>query len=133
MIYVDSSVLVKRYVDEPDSDRAETFLLGDPDWVTAQHAFVEVAIALARRTTTAAYTRALTAFEVDWSRLSVVAVDDVLCRRAARIGAETSTRTFDALHLAAVERLGVGTLPLITFDLRLAHAARVLGFSVLGS
>ena len=132
-IYVDSSVLVKRYVDEPDSDRAEAFLLGDPAWVTAQHAFVEVAIALARRTATAAYGRAMTAFEADWSRLSVVAVDDTLCRRAARIGAETGTRTLDALHLAAIERLGPGTLPLITFDLRLAQAARVMGFAVLGA
>jgi predicted nucleic acid-binding protein len=131
--YVDSSVLVKRYVNDVDSDRAESLLLADPDWVTAQHAFVEVAIALARRTSQAMLGQAMAAFERDWARISVVAVDDTLCRRAARIGAESGTRSLDALHLAAAERVGVRAIPILTFDLRLAQAARALGFDVQGS
>ncbi len=133
MIYLDSSVLVKRYVSEPDSDRAEAMLLDDPDWVTAQHAFVEVAIALARRVPSETLGRAMEALERDWARTAVVAVDDTLCRRAARIGAEAGSRSLDALHLAAAERVGVRAIPILTFDLRLAHAARILGFEVRGS
>jgi uncharacterized protein len=133
MIYVDSSVLVKRYVNEADSDRAEAFLEDDPTWVTAQHAFVEVAIALSRRVATATYGQVMTRFEADWSRTSVVAVDDNLCRRAARIGAETGTRSLDAMHLAAAERVGARSIPIVTFDQRLGQAARSMGFLTLGA
>jgi predicted nucleic acid-binding protein len=41
-------------------------------------------------------------------------------------------RTLDALHLAAAERAGGRSLPVLTFDVRLAEAARRLGFAVLG-
>ena len=41
-LYVDSSALLKRYVDEPDSDAAETLLGSDPSLVTARHTIVEV-------------------------------------------------------------------------------------------
>jgi predicted nucleic acid-binding protein len=133
VIYVDSSVLVKRYIDEADSDRAEALLLDDHDWITAQHTFVEVAIALSRRTALATYGPAMTRFESDWARISVVAVDDELCRRAARIGAETGTRSLDALHLAAAERAGARSIPIVTFDQRLAPAARAMGFTTLGA
>jgi hypothetical protein len=133
VIYVDSSVLVKRYVNEADSDRAEAFLQDDHAWITAQHTFVEVAVALSRRTALAAYGQAMVRFESDWSRIAVVAIDDVVCRRAARIGAETGTRSLDALHLAAAERAGVRSIPILTFDQRLAQAARAMGFTTLGS
>jgi predicted nucleic acid-binding protein len=133
MIYVDSSAMVKRYVQEIDSDHAEAMLLGDPEWVTGQHTYVEVAIALARRATDDEVGHALAAFDRDWTRTAVVAIDDAVCRRAARIGAETMARSLDALHLAAAERVGMRSIPIATFDLRLAQIARSLGFSVLGA
>jgi len=36
-LYVDTSALLKRYVEEPDSAAAERYLLADPSWVTARH------------------------------------------------------------------------------------------------
>ena len=47
-LYVDSSALLKRYVDEPDSDTAETLLRSDPSLLTARHTIVEVRRNLAR-------------------------------------------------------------------------------------
>jgi len=41
-------------------------------------------------------------------------------------------RTLDALHLAALLRVG-REVPLLTFDIRQAQAARSLGISVLGA
>jgi predicted nucleic acid-binding protein len=41
-------------------------------------------------------------------------------------------RTLDALHLAAAERAGGGTLVFVTYDIRQAQAARSLGWPVLG-
>lgn len=128
--YVDSSALAKRYVAEPESDRADAILLADPTWVTARHAYVEVRLALQRRLDDHERMLALEAFEHDWRRTHVVEVDDELCRTAAELGVVTSARSPDALHLAAAERAGGRTLPIVTFDLRLARAARELGFVV---
>lgn len=45
----------------------------------------------------------------------------------------TGSWTLDALHLAAAEQAGGRELPFVTFDLRLAEAARALGFTVIGA
>lgn len=131
-LYLDSSALIKRYVDEDDSDAAEAILLSDPEWVTAQISLVEVRLALHRRLDEDARTLAVAAFERDWQRTFVVAVDQVTCQRAAELGATTGARALDALHLAAAERAGGRSLPVVTFDVRLGHAARSLGFAVVG-
>ena len=131
-LYVDSSALAKRYVTEADSDTAEAILLNDPDWVSANHTSVEVALALSRRLDDRDIEPALAGFDADWQRTLVVALDDAVCRRAAEIGRVTGSRTLDALHLAAAERAGGRALPFVTFDLRLAQAARAHGFTVIG-
>jgi predicted nucleic acid-binding protein len=56
----------------------------------------------------------------------------MLCRRAAALGPEHGLRTLDALHLAAAERAGGAELTFLTFDARLAGAARAMGFPVAG-
>jgi predicted nucleic acid-binding protein len=63
----------------------------------------------------------------------VVSLDETVCRLAAQVGPLTGTRTLDALHLAAADRAGGRAIPIVTFDLRLAQAARSLGFTVLGA
>lgn len=132
-LYLDSSALIKRYVDEPGSDLAEAILLSDPEWVTAQISLVEVRLALHRRLDDDARTVAAEAFARDWQRTFVVALDGVTCQRAVDLGAVTGARSLDALHLAAAERAGGRSMPVVTFDVRLAHAARSLGFAVVGA
>jgi predicted nucleic acid-binding protein len=46
--YVESSALLKRYVDESNSETAESFLRSDPSLLTARHMIVEVRRNLAR-------------------------------------------------------------------------------------
>ena len=46
--YVDSSALLKRYVDEPDSDPAEELLATDRVMVSGRHTIVEVRRNLSR-------------------------------------------------------------------------------------
>jgi hypothetical protein len=41
-LYVDSSALLKRYVDESDSETAESFPRSDPSLLTARNTIVEV-------------------------------------------------------------------------------------------
>ncbi len=132
-LYTDSSALIKRYVAEDDSVAAESVLLADPEWVSGRHTFLEVMLAIHRRLGDAERTVASAAFERDWQRTFVVALDDVVCRRAAELGIATGARSLDALHLAAAERAGGRSLPIVTFDVRLGTAARLLGFGVIGA
>ena len=132
-LYTDSSALIKRYIAEDDSDDAESVLLSDVEWVTGRHTYVEVMLAIHRRLGEAERPVAAAAFERDWERTFVVELDGAVCRRAAELGITTGSRSLDALHLAAAERAGGRSVPIVTFDVRLGHAARSLGFGVIGS
>lgn len=139
-LYVDSSALLKRYVEEPDSELAERLLASDTDLITGRHALVEIRRNLARlldaaalgEVRAAALGEVRAAFAADVVRLSVVELDPEACERAA--SAEiTGVRTLDALHLGAAQRAGGSAAAFLTFDLRQAQAARALGMTVLGA
>ncbi len=131
--YVDSSALLKRYVDEPDSVIAERLLLSDPVLITSWLTFIEVHRNLARLHTPPALATAKEQFRADLESIAVMAVDETVCRNAAQIGEHLGVRSLDAIHLASAQRLAVASLPFVTFDLRQAQVARSLGFSVLGA
>jgi predicted nucleic acid-binding protein len=132
-LYVDTSALLKRYVDEPESAQCERYLLGDPDWLTARVTLVEIRRNLARLLASRSLSLARRAFERDWRRMDVVELDEVTCRTAAEIAELTGVRSLDALHLGAASRLGRDTITFLAYDARLAQAARELGFRVLGA
>jgi predicted nucleic acid-binding protein len=129
--YVDTSALLKRYVDEADSDRAVELLVADPVLVTARHTVVEVRRNLARLLPATDATAARSAFAEDLLALSIIELDAATCELAATIAEQTGVRTLDAMHLGAAARLGTA-LTFLTFDVRQAVAARALGFSVVG-
>ena len=52
-LYVDSDALLKRYIQEPDSDRVNELLSSDSDLVTPRHTIVEVRRNLVRQLTPA--------------------------------------------------------------------------------
>lgn len=131
-LYVDTSALLKRYLDEPDSDVANAYLHGDPAWYTGRHTFVETRRNLARALVDQELVRIRGDFEEDWRRTSVIELDEVSCRLAADIAELTKLRSLDALHLGAASRLGPKVLTILTFDIHQAQAARHLGFRVLG-
>jgi predicted nucleic acid-binding protein len=132
-LYVDSSALLKRYVDEPDSELADSLLGSDPTLVTARHTIVEVRRNLARLLDGRDLASARSAFASDLEVLSIVELDEVTCEGAATVAEVTGVRTLDALHLAAAQRLGGPAVPFLTFDTRQAQAARSLGLTVVGA
>ncbi len=73
------------------------------------------------------------AFLEDIAAFGIVELDGVTCEAAADIAELTGARTLDALHLAAARRIGGAAVPFVTFDLRQAQAARILGLAVLPS
>lgn len=129
-IYVDTSAVLKRYVEEPDSARADELLAADPTLVTARHTVVEVRRNLGRLLDGAALTAARDAFRRDLRALAIIELDERTCEVAATIAEQTGLRTLDALHLGAARRLG--DVQLVTFDVRQAVVARQLGMRVSG-
>jgi predicted nucleic acid-binding protein len=132
-LYVDSSALLKRYVDEPDSDLADSLLRSDPSLLTARHTIVEVRRNLSRLLEGRDLATARSAFLKDLAALSIVELDEVTCEAAATVAELTGVRTLDALHLAAAQRVGGPAVPFLTFDARQAQAARALGLTVVGA
>jgi uncharacterized protein len=132
-LYVDSSALLKRYVEEPDSAAAESLLRSDRSLLTARHTIVEVRRNLARLLDEPDAAAARAAFLQDLEAISIVELDALTCETAASIAELTGARTLDALHLAAAQRVGGAAVPFVTFDLRQAQAARSLGLTVLGA
>jgi predicted nucleic acid-binding protein len=131
-LYADSSALLKRYVDEPDSDHAAELLASDPEIVTGRHTVVEVRRNLARLLPATDATSARAAFAHDLAALSIVELDAATCELAATIAEQTGLRSLDALHIGAAQRLGPRTT-FVTFDVRQAQVARNLGFAVVGA
>jgi uncharacterized protein len=132
-LYVDASALLKRYVDEPDSELADSLLRSDPSLLTARHTIIEVRRNLPRLLAGREFATARSAFVGDLEVLSIVELDEVTCDGAAQIAEVTGVRTLDALHLAAAQRIGGPAVPFLTFDVRQAQAARALDLTVVGT
>jgi uncharacterized protein len=132
-LYVDTSALLKLYVDEADSPLALEHVRSDPVVVTSWVSVVEVRRNIARLLDEPARGSATAAFEEDLDSFALVAAGELVCRAAARIGEILGVRSLDAIHLASAQQLQIPRLAFLTFDLRQAQAARSLGFTVLGT
>lgn len=105
-LYADSSALLKRYIHEPDSGVAESFLQSEPSLVTARHTLVEVRRNLTRLLRGRDLVAARAGLLRDLELLSIIELDEVTCDGASAVAEVTGVRTLDALHLAAVQRVG---------------------------
>lgn len=130
-LYLDTSALLKRYLDEPDSAAYGDHLDADPIWCTARITYVEARRNLAARLDGDALVIARARFEDDWQTIDVVEVDAALCAAAATLAESQALRSLDALHLAACDRVRDAVLSLVTADRRQVEAARSLGWSLL--
>lgn len=130
-LYVESSALLKRYVDEHDSVVAVDLMSTDPVLVTCRITEVEVRRNLTRLLQGDDLTLARRQFAQDLDAFALVAVDATTCNEAARVAESTLCRSLDALHVAAALRAGP-TTTFLTFDQRQAQAARSAGLPVVG-
>ena len=131
--YVDSSALTKLYVDDPASALAVEILSVDPVLATSMLSLVEVRRALARHFTGINLVRARELFEADLDRMALIEPTESIWNYAADIAEELGVRSLDAVHLAVAKRLEVASLRFVTFDIRQAQAARLLGLNVVGA
>jgi predicted nucleic acid-binding protein len=135
-LYLDTSVLVKLYIREDDSEEVAAAVAGATLVATSLLAYPEVRAALERRrrektVTPAALKAARQAFEADWPSWIAVGIDDDLARQSARLAERHGLRAADAIHLASFERILAAAeddhVQFLCADDRLSKAARGLG------
>jgi predicted nucleic acid-binding protein len=122
--YADASALVKLGAAEPESDAMLRWFTEAEMVVTSRVGVIETHRAVARVPHDPAHLRRALA-EVD-----VMDVDIRLAEAAARIG-PPGLRTLDAIHLASAIEMGPALDAFVTYDDRLAAAARALGLPVI--
>ncbi len=131
-MYVDSSVIVKRYYEEPGSERLRERWATSERVFTSRVAYAEVHAALARKhregdLATAPFRRSARAFEIEWMAYDQILLDAATLGAVRRLVSSHPLRGYDAVHLAAAlwvrDRIG-DALEFWVSDERLAGTAR---------
>ncbi|GAA1482597.1 type II toxin-antitoxin system VapC family toxin [Gordonia sinesedis] len=124
--YLDTSALVKLVVAEAETPGLRTWIAaGDTDLVSSDLARTELLRAV-RRIATDRVVQARAVLDA----LTLLTLGTDLFEAAAHLD-PTVLRTLDALHLAAALALGDDLSGIVTYDDRLADAARAHGIPVL--
>jgi uncharacterized protein len=133
--YFDTSALIPLLIEEPGSVRAGRV------WDVADHVtsvrliYTEARAALAQaarlgRLTSADLDPAVDALDGLYDQLDLLEIDDRLVRRAGELARDHALRGYDAIHLAAAERVRHDTTVMVAGDRDLCTAAEVLGLAI---
>ncbi len=122
--YLDSSAIVKLAVSEPESRALRTYLRRRKPHVSSALARTEVARALLP-----AGEAAVRRGHDVLARIQLVRITDRVLAAAGTL-APPELRSLDAIHLATAQQLGGDLARVVTYDDRMAAAARHLGWTV---
>ena len=140
ILFLDASALVKRYVEEKDSQFVRTHLAAGP-CAASRLSEVEVASALCRRHREGYLKRSqrdigLEALRADCEDLFLVELSSLVTARATELLTRHNLRAADALQLASClelrQELRSPDVPFLAFDERLCEAAKREGLPVIG-
>jgi predicted nucleic acid-binding protein len=123
MLYLDSSAIVKLVSREPESDALVRAVRVDASLISSALSYVEVVRAVRR---VRGHVRRA---ETVLGGIALVPIDDGIVRSAADLPS-SSLRTLDAIHLATALSLRSDVTRLVTYDTRLAEAARAMKVDV---
>lgn len=136
ILYLDTSSLVKLYIEEDDSDRVAELAESAEGAATSIVAYAEARAAFARKHRENAlnrrdYRRLVTSFNEDWESYLIVQIREEIVRAAGDLAEKHGLRGFDAIHLSSAMALRNGLKTPIVFsssDQRLNDASRSEGF-----
>lgn len=140
ILYLDTSSLVKLYVQESGSDQVAALVMEAAIVATSHVAYPEARAALARRRRERAlsargFTSARRAFDADWERYVAIDVTPDLCGEAGDLAERYRLRGYDSVHLASFAGMlrgmqGRTDVRFSSFDDRLTRAARRLSRTI---
>ena len=118
IVYLDTSSLVKLYVEEEGSTDVAAIVKNARTAATSMIAYAEARAAFARRfregaLTKRAYKTLLLSFERDWINYVQVKVSQDLIRRAGDLAEKHALRGFDAIHLSSAISLMKLNVPVV--------------------
>ena len=125
-VYLDASALLKLVLPERETETLRSALAPWPDWVSSRLSAIECRRAVRRAGGPAALSLRM---DHVLSACTLIHFDESTLRLAERIG-PPEIRSLDAIHLAAALSLGDYPAAFITYDQRLAAAARALDLNV---
>jgi len=138
ILYLDTSALVKLFVDEPETATVAEFLelAGTTFTHLITYAETRAALAMAQRMGRISAKQLgsyKTALEHFWDDLEVVIPEITLVRRAGDLAEQFGLRGYGSIHLAAAERVASQGMDFTfaCFDSRLNSAARTLGMQTI--
>lgn len=131
ILYLDTSALVKIYVDEPGRAAVMRAIDAAATVATVRIAYAEARAAFARKRRergldTRGLRRVVEILDEDWPTFGIVDVTEPLVRRAGGLAERYGLRGYDAIHLAAAVALerGGAEVSFGCFDDHLRRAAR---------
>ena len=141
IVYLDTSSLVKLYVDETGSDRIREISRQASVISTSKVAYAEARSAFARKQKEGGFShrtlrRIVEDFNRDWESYFVIEITDGLIRSAGDLAEKHLLRGFDSIHLASAIQLKNKTRSETYFsstDLRLNQSAEKEGMTILSS
>ncbi len=106
ILYLDTSSLVKLYVEEDESSKVDALVRSSEVTATSLVAYAEARAAFARRFREKAFTldehdRIKEFFDKDWSRYLILSVTGDMIRLAGDLAEKHALRGFDSIHLAS--------------------------------
>jgi predicted nucleic acid-binding protein len=133
--YLDTSAVVPLLIAEPGSARAASLWDGADRVVSVWLVYAETRAALAQaerlgRLTARQLRDAVTAFDSLFEAIDLVEVDDTLARRAGELAQVRQLRGYDAVHLAAADRVRDPNVVVVAGDGALLEAATAEGMTV---
>jgi uncharacterized protein len=133
--YFDTSAVVPLLIAEPDSARAASLWDGADRVVSVRLLYPETRAALAQaerlgRLTARQLRDAVTEFDSLFEEIDLIEVDDALARRAGELAEVRQLRGYDAVHLAAADRVHDPNVVVIAGDRALLDAATAAGMTV---
>ena len=135
ILYLETSNLIKLYVEEPDSEDIKRRVTESDIVATSLVSYAEARAALARKfrlkgLAKSGYEVIKVDLDSDWDSFFVLNLTDALVRTAANLAEKRGLRGYDSIHLASALELKRAVSSMVIFSLsdeRLSEAARLEG------
>ncbi len=139
IVYLDTSSLVKLYVEEIDSEKLRNFVHNAAVVSTSKIAYAEARAALARKQKEEEFSQKVLRKTVedlnkDWESYFLIEITDGLIRFAGDIAEKYLLRGFDSIHLASAIHLKnkiSSDIHFSSYDTRLNQSAEKEGIIIL--